>query len=35
VKLGALPFPDLMRAIIRENGVLDELDRLLGVERSS
>jgi type VI secretion system protein ImpA len=31
VRLGALPFPELMRAIIRETGVLDELDRLLGL----
>jgi type VI secretion system ImpA family protein len=35
VRLGALPFPDLMRAIIRENGALDELDRLLGVEKKA
>jgi type VI secretion system protein ImpA len=35
VKLGSLPFPDLMRAIIRENSALDELDRLLGVEKSA
>jgi type VI secretion system protein ImpA len=33
VKLGALPFPELMRAMIRENAALDELDRLLGVEK--
>jgi type VI secretion system protein ImpA len=32
VRLGSLPFPELMRAIIRETGVLDELDRLLGLE---
>ncbi len=31
VKLGDLKFPDLMRALIRENAVLDELDRLIGV----
>lgn len=35
VKLGTLSFPDLMRAIIRENSALDELDRLLGVEKSA
>jgi type VI secretion system protein ImpA len=34
VKLGALPFPELMRAMIRENAALDELDRLLGVAKS-
>jgi len=33
VRLGAMPFPELMRAIIRENGTLDELDRLLGMEK--
>jgi type VI secretion system protein ImpA len=32
VRLGALPFPELMRAIIRETGAIDELDRLLGME---
>jgi type VI secretion system protein ImpA len=32
VRLGSLPFPDLMRAMIRETGTLDELDRLLGLE---
>ncbi len=33
VKMGAMPFPELMRAIIRENAALDELDRLLGIEK--
>ncbi len=33
VKLGALPFPELMRAIIRETSTLDELDRLMGLEK--
>jgi type VI secretion system protein ImpA len=33
VKMGAMPFPELMRAIIRENATLDELDRLLGIEK--
>lgn len=33
VKLGGLPFPALMRAVIREQATLDELDRLLDVER--
>jgi type VI secretion system protein ImpA len=33
VRLGALPFPELMRAMIRENAALDELDRLIGVEK--
>ena len=32
VRLGELKFPELMRALIRENAVLDELDRLIGVE---
>lgn len=32
VKLGKLPFPQLMRAMVREKATLDELDRLLGVE---
>lgn len=33
VRMGAMPFPELMRAIIRENSSLDELDRLLGIEK--
>lgn len=33
VRLGSLPFPELMRAIIRETSTLDELDRLLGLEQ--
>jgi type VI secretion system protein ImpA len=33
VRLGELPFPDLMREVIRESSALDELDRLLGVRR--
>lgn len=33
VRLGALPFPDLMRAIIQENAALDAIDRLLGVQK--
>lgn len=32
VKLGELKFPELMRALIRENTVLDELNRLMGIE---
>ena len=32
VRLGSLPFPSLMRAIIRESGTLDELDRIMGIE---
>lgn len=32
VKLGQLPFPDLMRAVIKDGGALTELDRLLGLE---
>ncbi len=34
VRLGSLPFPSLMRAIIRESGTLDELDRIMGIEKS-
>jgi type VI secretion system protein ImpA len=33
VKLGSLPFPELMRAIVRETATLDELDRLLGLAK--
>jgi type VI secretion system protein ImpA len=33
VRLGSLPFPELMRAMIREAATLDEIDRLLGLER--
>lgn len=32
VKLGKLPFPELMQAILRDGGALAELDRLLGRE---
>jgi predicted component of type VI protein secretion system len=32
VKLGQLQFPDLMKALIRENAVIDELNRLMGME---
>jgi type VI secretion system protein ImpA len=32
VSLGALPFPDLMKAFIREQNVLDELNRELGIQ---
>lgn len=32
VKLGKLPFPQLMRAMVRDKNTLDELDRLLGIE---
>ncbi len=34
VRLGSLPFPELMRAMIRETGTLDELDRLLGLQKA-
>jgi type VI secretion system protein ImpA len=33
VKLGAMPFPELMRAMIRENSAVDEVERLLGIEK--
>jgi type VI secretion system protein ImpA len=33
VRLGELPFPELMREIVRETAALDELDRLLGLEK--
>jgi type VI secretion system protein ImpA len=33
VKLGGLPFPQLMRAMIQESGALDQLDRLLGIQK--
>ncbi len=32
VKLGDLKFPDLMKALIRENATIDELNRLMGLE---
>lgn len=35
VRLGALPFPELMKAIIRETATLDELNRLLGLDESA
>ena len=34
VRLGGLPFPSLMRAMIRESVTLDELDRITGIERA-
>ena len=33
VRLGMLPFPVLMRAIMRETAPLDELDRIMGIEK--
>jgi type VI secretion system protein ImpA len=33
VKLGALPFPELMRAMLHENAAVGELDMLLGIEK--
>jgi type VI secretion system protein ImpA len=33
VRLGQLPFPELMREVIQESSTLDELDRLIGVKR--
>jgi type VI secretion system protein ImpA len=33
VKLGAMPFPELMRAMIRENSAVDEVERLLGIDK--
>jgi type VI secretion system protein ImpA len=32
VRMGGMPFPELLRAIVRETSVLDEVDRLLGLE---
>jgi type VI secretion system protein ImpA len=33
VKLGAMPFPELMRAMIRESAAIDDVERLLGIEK--
>lgn len=33
VKMGAMPFPELMRAMIRESNTIDEVERLLGIEK--
>jgi predicted component of type VI protein secretion system len=33
VKLGAMPFPQLMRAMIRETATIDDVERLLGIEK--
>ncbi len=33
VELGSLPFPQLMRQLIRENAVLEEMDRELGIRQ--
>jgi type VI secretion system protein ImpA len=35
VKLGRLPFPELMRAMLGQNSAVGELDTLLGIERPS
>jgi type VI secretion system protein ImpA len=32
VELGALPFPEMIRALIRDGGVLSELNRELGIK---
>jgi type VI secretion system protein ImpA len=34
VELGAMPFPQLMRALIREQNVLNELTRELGIKEA-
>jgi hypothetical protein len=28
-----MPFPELMRAMIRENSAVDEVERLLGIDK--
>jgi type VI secretion system protein ImpA len=33
VRLGAMPFPELMRAMIRESATIDDVERLLGIEK--
>jgi type VI secretion system protein ImpA len=33
VKLGAMPFPELMRAMIQENAAIGQLEQLLGIEK--
>jgi type VI secretion system protein ImpA len=35
IRLGQMKFPDLMRELIRESAVLDELERLMGLEKTS
>ena len=35
VELGAMPFPLLIRALIREQGVLSELNRELGIKEEA
>jgi type VI secretion system protein ImpA len=35
VELGALPFPQLMRALIRDNSVISEMNRELGIKDES
>jgi type VI secretion system protein ImpA len=35
VELGSLPFPQLMRALIRDESVLNEMNRELGIKESS
>jgi type VI secretion system protein ImpA len=32
VRLGSLPFPKLIREIVRDTAVLEELDRLVGFQ---
>ena len=33
VKLGGMPFPELMRAMIREAAAINDVERLLGIEK--
>lgn len=33
VKLGNMPFPQLMRAIMEETKALDAMDKMLGIEK--
>jgi hypothetical protein len=35
VELGALPFPQLMQALIRDDSVLNELNREMGIKTES
>jgi type VI secretion system protein ImpA len=35
ISLGSLPFPELMRELVRDSGVLEELNRLMGIKEAA
>ena len=35
ISLGALPFPELIRELVRDAGVIEELNRLMGIKEAT